>query len=184
MSPGPTYIPRRQGGIMYPHIFSQFRNVVLNLFMTFPSARLVPSYSEEFKGFSFNGHGEIPHSELETYAAHISSTMLIRDFVTLLKHSSLISTLWITLDIFVSNLGLRSRDDDRERSLQKAANMKAAEIWLECGVLDPLRELTNVECAILNVRYPTEGSYATLRPKYAAIAEQLEDDIEAGGPMD
>ena len=47
-----------------------------------------------------------------------------------------------------------------------------------------MKELTNVECAILNVRCPTENCFATLGPEYTAIGEKLEEDIEYGGPID
>lgn len=62
---------------------------------------------------------------------------------------------------------------------QRVADSVAVGIWLESGVLDPLRRLKNVDCALLNLRCPTDNSFATLLPKYAAMAELLEDDIEA-----
>ncbi|KAN0091825.1 hypothetical protein V8E51_017672 [Hyaloscypha variabilis] len=161
-SPGPTYITKQLLGKMYPHhVFAQFQNIVLNLSLAFPTP-CAESLPGEFKGFSVDYAGHNPSSELESLTADICSTTLIRDAVTLLSHSASLSILWITLDIHAKN----------------------REIWLECGVLDPLKELTNVECAILSVRCPTEGCFVTLQPRYAAIAERLEEDIESGGPMD
>jgi hypothetical protein len=168
---------------MYPQVFAQFQNIVFNLSLAFPTP-CAESLPGEFQGFSVDYAGHNPSSELESLTADICSTTLIRDAVTLLSHSASLSILWITLDIHAKNREVRYPNEERERISQNVSNMKAAEIWLECGVLDPLKELTNVECAILSVRCPTEGCFVTLQPKHAAIAEQLEEDIESGGPMD
>ncbi|KAE9367099.1 hypothetical protein N431DRAFT_306260, partial [Stipitochalara longipes BDJ] len=184
MSPEPLYTTQQLRGKMYPHIFAGFCNVVLNLSLTFPAPDFA-SLSAKFEGFTIDLSGHIPPSELKSLASDICSMTLIHDFVTLLSHSPSLSILWITLDTSASGIQMGLlRDDERDRILCKVVNMKAAEICLECGVLDPLKELRNVECAILNVRCPTEDCFATLQPKYAAIAEKLEEEIEFGGPVD
>jgi len=175
------YLSKPLHGKMYPHIFARFHNINLNLSLTYP---IGSSLFGTFKGFSFDRSANVRSEQITSFAADTCSTSLIRDFVTLLSHSPAISALWITLDIVAWATYRSHAGEEIQCLLQKTANMKAAEIWLECGVLDPLKELTNVECAILNVRCPTEGCFATLQPEYAAIAEKLEEDIESGGSMD
>ena len=82
-------------------------------------------------GFNINWWGQIPPQELEAFTAEALSTHLIRDFVKLLSHSPSIFILWITLDIRAWPVAQFVGEE--RRRLQKLADFKAAEIWLECG---------------------------------------------------
>lgn len=72
----------------------------------------------------------------------------------------MISTLWVMLEIRISikyGRGFAQLVPNKIHSRSRAkeiADSFALGVWLECGVLDLLRELKNVECAILDVRSP------------------------------
>lgn len=131
---------------------------------------------------------QISPGALGAFGAYISNTSIIRDFMIILSQSPMISTLWITLEIGISikyGGGFAQLVPDKTHSWSRAKQVAyslALGVWLECGVLDPLRELKNVECAIVNARSLGHNGgdlFVVLQKKYADIVEQLEDDIES-----
>lgn len=177
-----THKSRRFRGKMYPHVFSRFRNIIFQMsfnHMYFPD----PVFTGRHASFPVDLDYSIAPPYLDAFAKHISSTKIIRDFVTVISQASLISTLWITLDIEVLVEPARSacRPVEFPVKAREVANKKAVEIWLECGVLDPLKKLKNVKYAIVNVMdfgsRPGSNSFAVLEQKYAEIVEKLEEDI-------
>ncbi|KAE9363784.1 hypothetical protein N431DRAFT_474786 [Stipitochalara longipes BDJ] len=74
-----------------------------------------------------------------------------------------------------------------DRSLPRlyfmAVDTRAVEIFVECGVLDPLRGLINVDVAKIDVIRPWDGEPLTLQQKYHDMVLELEFDIEYNGPL-
>lgn len=126
-----------------------------------------------FQGFFVQPSGEIDHSLLDN-SPHMSQQPCWATILSLFCCTRLLSRPYGSHLISVQKPGGSSSHSNNavdaiQHNMNRMANMKAVEIWL--GTLNLLKDLKNMECAILNIRSRTDDSVITLRPRYAAIVE-------------
>ena len=131
-----------------------------------------------------------PNDEAELIS-FMKRTWTMENFVSLLATLPRLRQLSLTLVIEVNpNMDLPpdDEDDDEADSLilekMKVANERATELFIECGMLDPLRKLSNVQKFDLEVlnedRKTTLDDPAIMvpNPKHARMAQELKEAIE------
>ena len=116
-------------------------------------------------------------------------TRTVENFVSLLATLPRLRQLSLTLVIEVRphmDFSLDSDDEDEETNrldLEKmsVANERATELFIECGMLDPLRKLSNVENFDFEVQSESRNDdldFMVLKPKHARMAQDLKESIE------
>ena len=116
-------------------------------------------------------------------------TRTVENFVSLLATLPRVRHLSLTLVIEVRphmDFALDSDDEDEEThrlNFEKmaVANERATELFLECGMLDPLRKLSNVENFEFEVQSESRNDdldFMVLKPKHARMAQDLKEAIE------
>ena len=116
-------------------------------------------------------------------------TRTVEIFVSLLATLPRLRQLSLTLAVEVKpNMDFSPDDeeDDEEadiRDVEKmgAANETATELFIECGMLDPLRKLSNVENFDFEVQSESRNDdldFMVLKPKHARMAQDLKEAIE------
>ena len=130
-----------------------------------------------------------PNNEAELIA-FMKRTRTVENFVSLLATLPRLRQLGLILVIGVELDFQFDDDEDAEVTLDfdkaSVANQRATELFMECGMLDPLRRLSNVQNFDLEVE--TEGrevdetddkiNYMVLKPKHAKMAQDLKEAIE------
>ena len=121
---------------------------------------------------------------------HPSTADIIQNFVDLLSNSPLIRRLEFILDVSVrcKNVSdnLSSDSDDESDSQKEAeenekmdfADERATELFLESGVLDSLRKLSNVKCFSLEIETMCGYGFMELKQRHLNMVEDLKRAIE------
>jgi hypothetical protein len=178
-SPGPhggrVYSTPELDGKMEPHVFSRFTHVSLDLYFDF-----WPGDFPRYQPMWIDSELNIKPEHRVKFSKFLRRTRIIRDFITLISNSPRIGELYITLSIRAMpgyNEDLHNADGDLPEFYFMAVDTRAVEIFLECGVMDPLRDLTNIDVALLDVIRPWDGEDQELQPKYQRLLDELEFDI-------
>ena len=135
------------------------------------------------------------HTDPDTEANFIifmKKTRTVKNLVSLLATLPRLRQLNLRLVLEVKNhRDLSSDEEDDEVGgldfIEKmdVANERATELFMECGILNPLRDLSNVQNFDLQVRTELltlvgcgETDFMVLKPKHAKIAQDLKEAIE------
>ena len=185
------YESKCMDGEIEPHIFAKFERIVFN-------ARFhINDYAEPPALFVDENLRVDPDDEIN-FKNYIRNSAVFQGLVRLISNSPLIKHLQICLNVEVfmdCNYSQGSDNDgsnvDNEgftagkRKIQKmtaAANERAAELFLESGLLDPLQTLSNVRSfAVIFERnaYRSIGTLWQPPPRYASVIEELKKTIES-----
>ena len=135
-----------------------------------------------------------PNNEAELIA-FMKRTRTIENFVSLLATVPRLRQLDLILVIEVKPSVDFYSDDEEDEEAETAtfekmsvANQRATELFMECGMLDPLRKLSNVQNFDLGVQSEARemvddddldaNLFMVLRPKHVKIAQDLKEAIE------
>ena len=116
--------------------------------------------------------------------AFMKRTRTVENFVSLLATLPRLRQLSLTLVIEVdADMAFSPDDDDDDLILEKlkVANERATELFIECGMLDPLRKLFNVRNFDFEVQSESRDDdldFMVLKPKHARMAQELKEAIE------
>lgn len=180
------YMTPELDGPMYPHVFAKFQKVHFDADFDFQSTRSASS-------FFVNKDMTIRLSDEIEFTTLMEKSTIIRNFVTIISRLPLITSLEFDLDVEISpdydseiddlDADINENEDEDEETMVDnviaVANARATEMILECGFLDPLRELANVRKLRLQiVTLDKKCEPMQLRPKYASIVESIKEAIE------
>ncbi len=166
-------------GLMEPHIFSRFEKISLELRFDFIVARNKDPIVWEMS-MGIDSEFNILREDCIRFSNFLKRTKIIRDFTKVISNSLKIAELWITILI----LAQPAPNDDIPDydSLDDvyfiAVDRKAVELFVRCGILNPLRKLLNVSTALTQV-LGWDGEPQELHPKYKDMLEELEGSIES-----
>ena len=113
-------------------------------------------------------------------------TRTMENFVSLLDALPRLRQLDLELVVVVKpQMDLDFEDGVDDESLEKmtVANERATEVFIECGMLDPLRKLSNVQHFHLEVQTEAckndeDEDFMMLKPKHARMVQDLREVIE------
>jgi hypothetical protein len=179
---GRIYNTPEMDGKMEPHVFSKFKNIRVSMELVF--------FQEDFEEcpelFILPDLTIMPESCFDL-GNFLRRTNIFRDLADILSNTPRLRTLYILLYIVAQanwddSLGYDHTDSSDlcvpPDKRWFAVDTKAAEIFIESGIMDPLRKLTNVDLAIIDA-YSAWGDLM-LPQKVAKLRKRLEDDIEKG----
>ena len=183
-------------GTMDPHVFAKFEkfSFVAELnFLHEDESVLRPS-------FFVDGNSRTNREDEDDFIAYLSGkgsnrppvSDIVQQFVNVLVHSPHISHLDVSLSVEVEaafdinsededegDLGSLRELDDNEEMKVNAANERAAELVLEAGVLDPLRQLTDVKYLEFSFALLQGGDVAfEPKSKHLGILQDLKTTVE------
>lgn len=170
------YKTAEMGGVMEPHVFARFRCIKFKLSFDF-----FPGKNSRYRGLGIGPDLKIERKECIRFQNFLRRTNILRDFVKVLSKSILIK--WFEIEIHLRALPGRAEDvKNADGSLDDkyfiAVDARAAEMLIESGILDPLRNLPNVCTALVKVIQAWTLEEQTLEPKHKQLLRELEDDIE------
>lgn len=171
------YKGRELNGPVEPHVVARFQKVSFDAFFDLDDSR------KSAIGFYKNDEIRLRPEKETNYARFLVRSEIVKHLVQLLSHSSSLEILELQLCVKIWG----SYDDEE---MFRAADNRATEIFLEAGILDPLRDLSNVKsfaweirhCDYNNERYDyfRDPMYIPfrLKPEHAEIMESLKTTIE------
>ena len=135
-----------------------------------------------------------PDNEAELIA-FMKRTRTVENFVSLLATLPRLRQLDLILVVEVKpSIDFHSDDEEDEEAetvdfeKMTVANQRATELFMECGMLDPLRKLSNVQNFDLEVQSESRemvdddnidaNLFMVLKPKHAKMAQDLKEAIE------
>ena len=187
------YEERDMYGAMEPHVFTRFERVRYEADFDFRDldGETTPEfYIDNDRQFSDKEESKLISYFKEPTINRLPALQIIQAFVNLLSKSPLITVLEVALSVEIQGdydfdeynwNGILPQEDVNGSLMQKAVNNRAYEIMLENGVLEPLRQLTNVKCFVFDFTLP--GSlprHEVFHPqqRHVDIIEDLKAAIE------
>lgn len=150
-----SYEGVENSGSMEPHVFTRFSKIKIDANFVFEEDDKAPIlYIDE------NLHLEPESEELLT---EFFATLTIFNLLTdILSHTLRIKNLTVALDLQMTILdrrdddGLEGSDYDHEQETKEelAGSVRAMELFLDSGILAPLRQLSNVQCFAVDFNLP------------------------------
>lgn len=150
-----SYEGVENSGSMEPHVFTRFSKIKIDAKFVFEEDDKAPIlYIDE------NLHLEPESEELLT---EFFATLTIFNLLTdILFHTLRIKNLTVALDLQMTILdrrdddGLEGSDYDHEQETKEelAGSVRAMELFLDSGILAPLRQLSNVQCFAVDFNLP------------------------------
>lgn len=159
---------------MEPHVFARFKRIELRLDFDFENDEVPPAPQ-----LGIGSQHNIDVDDCLQFSLFIRRTKVFRDFATVISNSSGLSVLRIALKINGSPNFDMDFDDDSNDALESEAvyfefaDKRAKELFLQSGVMDPLRCLCNVQTAIIEF-----DRYDGMSKEYEDIMRNLAVDIE------
>ena len=133
------------GGLMEPHVFARFRKVHLQ----------VKSYFEDQLPFLYiNDDFTFSWKEEKRIKGVLLDTTLMKTFVKILSNSPFLNELSVHLEMGVgiahgsgdtTEPPFNTKELQQQSHLIAAAQARAAELFIDSGMLDPLLDLSNVK---------------------------------------
>lgn len=176
--PGPhgtrIYGTPKLDGKMEPHIFARFKQVNFELDFAFGLGDGCPAL---FIDADLN----IDPKDRVSFKNYLRRTKILRDFTRVISNAPKLTHLKIMLEIKAmpgQNPTLHDDDDNLPELYFRMVDTRAVEMFIEFGILSPLRTLTNVEYAYILVINPWEQGLLKLQPMHELMLRDLELDIE------
>jgi len=159
------YDTPEMGGFLEPHVFSRFKHIVLHFFVKFR-----PRESFDFEPLQVDSQLKLIPDDRVRFRDLLRQRNIIIDFTEIISRSPTLTSLQIDLEISVwaaFNENFVTADGRLTDAYYDAVDTRAVEVFIESGVLDPLRELSNVDEASIDV-LRTEDTLKILKlePKY------------------
>jgi hypothetical protein len=169
---GRIYSTPEMDGKMEPHVFSRFKQITLDFVLDLDPNRIVGC--PEMK---------IAVDDCVKFQEFLLRTNIFRDFATVLSKSLQVKRLSIDLELWAWPNDHPDLPSDDEGNLPDvyfiAVDTRATEVFIESGVMDPLRKLSNIGLATVQVVSPWALGVQTLQPKY----DEMMRDFEVGVGM-
>ena len=126
-----------------------------------------------------------PNNEAE-FISFIKRTRTVENLVSLLATLPRLNQLRFTLDIKVKpqiDLSIDAREQELYFYMMGIVNERATELFIEYGILDPLRKLSNVQNFDFEVQTEArttigDPAVMVLKPIHASIAQELKEAVE------
>jgi hypothetical protein len=163
-------------GQMEPHIFARFKRVGIELAFEF-----CPGDGSKYRGLEIDSELRVNHQKRIKFQNFLRRTNVLRDFQKVMSKSTMIEVLDIRLEIRAMpgrNKLLENADGSLDDRYFMAVDTRAVEMFIESGVMDPLRDLPNVRTALVTVIQPWTDEEQDLEPMYNQMLRELEDGIE------
>jgi hypothetical protein len=177
--------PELEGGLIDPHVFARFQRVFFDANFDFEHTQSIEFWIDDAT------HKVKPDDAAE-YQKILRKSAVIKDFIQVLQRSKLTS-LEVSLEVEVmanSDLMMEEMldesddeaDDVEEKidTLMEVANERATELFLDSGICDLLKTLTNVQSFDFNFGFEhreDEKMYKP-QPKHVKWIEQVKKTIE------
>jgi hypothetical protein len=170
------YTTPEMDGLMDPHVFARFKRVNLELRFEFD-----PDECPRFRPLGIDSEMKIERKECIRFQNFLRRTNVLRDFKQVISNSPVVDHLGIRLSIFACPAYNEDLEDDAGSLPEvyfRETDTRAAEMFIESGVMDPLRSLTNIDLVTVQAVGSWDSEPQTLKPKYEQLLRELEDDIE------
>lgn len=181
-----VYSSPDMGRLLEPHIFARFKRIRFELDL--PLEEQWDSESDEHDFITFYGiriydNFTFDPENLQAFKTFLRQTNILLDFATIMARSPKLTELSINLLVqpMPDHDVIDSDDEEAEEEFTKASDLKATEMFLECGVMDLLRVLSNVSKSTLSVERAVEQGFVPAKDELPAYSRkmirQLERDI-------
>lgn len=127
-------------GLMEPHVFARFQRITFHADFNFTAAESYLYIDDDFK---------VDSDDRARFIAFLRRPGIFTLLTRLLSNSPSLHRLSIALNVEVwPNYDTYSDESDEEKDFKKmeAANEHAADIFMDSGILNPLRKMSNVKC--------------------------------------
>jgi hypothetical protein len=181
-----VYDTAKMSGKMDPHVFARFRKVRFDASFDFEHTQAVELWIDD-ETFV------VRKDDAERFTQILKTSTVMKDFVELISQSPIITSLEISLEVEVmvnSNLmneemldDMDSEAEETEFKIDKLMEMgdeRAVEIFLDSGICDPLKELSNVKNFNFGFAFDhreEKDPYEPL-PKHVALIEEMKAAVE------
>ena len=182
-----VYNTRPLSGDIEPHIFAKFQKISFDAYFD-------DDHTQPLEMWIDDDTHVVREEDASTFRRIFSGSNLIKDFVKILSNAPRITRLEIALEVEVlanSNLimaDLMEEWDDEDRGAQDKtekimdiANEKATELFLESGIMEPLKTLSNVSYCDLKFGFEHRGEGDEYKPplKYVQMLKDMKETIES-----
>lgn len=182
-----VYKTRPLSGDIEPHIFAKFQKISFDAYFDDDQTQPLEMWIDD------DTH-VIREEDAMAFKKIFSGSDLIKDLVKILSNSPRITSLEITVEVEVlanSNLIMadlmeESDDEDTEaedktEKIMDVANEKATELFLESGIMDPLKTLSNVSYCDFKFGFDHRGEGYEYKPpgKYVQMLRDMKETIES-----
>jgi hypothetical protein len=177
-----TYNTPEMGGLLDPHVFSRFRNILFDASFDYLQMQYVEFWIDD-ETFV------VKPEDAANFGKLVRASPIMKDFVKILSNSPFISTLSINLGVEVmaaSNFMEQEMDDDSETDDDRAelimekSNERATEMFLDSKICDTLLKLENVrnfQFKIVLDDYQDDTEYEPL-PRHVELFKEMKEKIE------
>jgi len=160
-------------GLMEPHVFTRFQQVLFYAYFSFTAIESYLYIDDDFN---------IDTDDRARFLAFLQQSDIFKLLVRLLSNSPFLRRLSIALNVEVlADYDSNSDDPDEERdfNIMGAANERAADIFMDSGILNPLQKLSNVKSFDFEFDMTTfnSDSYQP-QPKHVEMMQDLQRVIE------
>jgi hypothetical protein len=180
-------------GFLEPHIFARFQHIELDLEFDFEGL-LEDLDDDTFPKLTFyiDEDLNVRGADIDTMKSFLQQSNLFNNFALVLSHSSHIRSLEMIICVTVA-VNFPNKKDlwephsptneeeylTAEELFESVAAKKAAEIFLESGVLEPFKQLGNVRTFNVQVEDMERGfGYAEPQGAAGEIARELKQVVE------
>ncbi|PMD51039.1 uncharacterized protein K444DRAFT_223792 [Hyaloscypha bicolor E] len=174
---GRIYNTPEMDGKMEPHVFSRFKHISLEL-----EFNCNPEDLAGCPQLSIDPDLKIASEDCVKFQDFLRQTNIFRDLAEIICNSPRVTCLEILLEVSVDpadDINLTypyTADDNLPDVYFMTVHTRAVEIFIESGIMDPLRSLSNVDLTCIWVVQPWTGNDQKLQPKYDAMLRELEED--------
>ena len=174
-----VYATAPLSGDIEPHIFSKFQKIYFD------------GWFYNFEMWVDADSHALRAEDAAKYKQLFQSSNLFKYLAQILSNSPRITYLEFTLEVDVtadSKLVLEdlmaengSEDEDQEDSIENIANEKATELFLDSGIMEPLKTLQNVSSCEFKFGFNYRNTEDEYKPpaKHVRMLKEFKDTIEA-----
>jgi hypothetical protein len=166
-------------GKMEPHVFSRFKHISLEL-----EFNCNPEDLAGCPRLSIDPDLKIASEDCVKFQDFLRRTNIFRDLAKIICNSPRVTHLQTILEVSVDpadDINLTypyTADDNLPDVYFMTVHTRAVEIFIESGIMGPLRSLSNVDLATVCVLQPWTGNEQKLQPKYDDMLRELEEGID------
>jgi len=179
-----TYGTAAMDGKMDPHVFARFQKVYFD-------ANFNAEHTQHYQLWIDDDTHVVKREDAELFVDTLRRSTVMTDFVELISKSPCIMNLEVVLEVEMmvnSNLMMEemSNDDDDDETEEKldrlmdVADEKASELFLDSGICECLKQLSNVQTIHFKLGFEdrTDEDVYTPLPKHVAWIEELKRTVE------
>lgn len=179
------YSTPQMDGVMEPHVFARFRKVVLYADFEFIGGDEIcnePNCCADPR-LGINGDFSLDPDYIPFFVDSLNQSNVIELFVKLLSNSPYVHHLGLLLSAEVEadyDNGMNgAEDEETDAKFDDAGDEAAVELLMDSRMLDPLRELSNVQCFEFKFNMFLQTKEFEPQPRHVNMIEALRHEIEA-----